>query len=181
MGARDPFVERLIAIGRAVGPQGIIDQSAWWRDADVLRDIGPALTALFAGEEITVVVGVEARGFVVGPLVASFLGVGFAEVRKNTHPNDAGEALLRRTMPPGYSGDAHVLTMRRHLVQPRDRALFVDEWITTGATATTVRDLIEDAGATWVGGAVVADQLESGRRRQLGVRSLLRAREIAEL
>ena len=168
------FIDRLRAVGRSVGPEGIADQGAWWRDATVLSGIGAALARLHEDSEVTVVVGVEARGFVVGPLVAVHLGVGFAEIRYDVHPDTVGEALLRRTTPPDFNNESKRMTLRRHLLRPADRVLFVDDWATTGATALTARDLVHDAEATWVGGAVIADQLDSGHRRDLNVRSLLR-------
>ena len=168
------FIDRLRAAGRSVGPEGIADQAAWWRDAGVLSGIGAAVARLHEGSAVTVVVGVEARGFVVGPLVAVHLGVGFAEIRYDVHPETVGEALLRRTTPPDFNNESKRMTLRRHLVRPSDRVLFVDDWAATGATALTARDLVRDAEATWVGGAVIADQLDSGHRRDLNIRSLLR-------
>ena len=168
------FIARLRAAGRSVGLDGRADQAAWWRDATVLSDIGAALARLHEGSEITVVVGVEARGFVVGPLVAVHLGVGFAEIRYDVHPEAVGEALLRRTTPPDFDNRSKRMTMRRHLVRPSDRVLFVDDWAATGATALTARELVHDAEATWVGGAVIADQLDASHRRNLNIRSLLR-------
>jgi adenine phosphoribosyltransferase len=140
-----------------------------------LRDIGAALAGLHREAAPTVVIGIESSGFVLGPLVAVALDVGFAEIRKDLHPEVAGERLLRRTTTPDYRGKSTTLTLRPNLITPSDRVLLVDDWIETGANATAARDIVSDAEATWVGVVVVVDALPSGTRRQLQVRSLARS------
>lgn len=72
---------RLLATFRWGGdqndPREYADRSGWWRDADVLSSIGPALSELFAHQRPTLVLGIESSGMLVGPLVALQLGVGF--------------------------------------------------------------------------------------------------------
>lgn len=58
------------------------DYTSWWRDPEILRGLGPGLAALFPDCSATVVMGTESRGSLIGPLVATHLGIGFAEVRK---------------------------------------------------------------------------------------------------
>jgi adenine phosphoribosyltransferase len=54
----------------------------------------------------------------------------------------------------------------------------VDDWVDTGAQATAVTRLIEDAGSSWVGVATIVDATTAAVRRDLGVRSLLSVREL---
>jgi adenine phosphoribosyltransferase len=158
---------------------GVSDPSAWWRDPSLLTEIPAALAELHSDADPTVVAGIEARGFVLGPLVAASLGIGFAEIRKDDHPAEVGEKrLLRRTTPPDYQKRSLTLTARPNLFIPRDRVLLVDDWIETGAQAIAVRDLVEDAEAEWVGVAVVVDAVSPEIRRRLNVRALLREREL---
>lgn len=163
---------------RFVGKTELSDPSAWWREPELLSELGPALAELFRDEQITSVVGIEARGFVLAPLVATHLRVPFVEIRKDTHQDDVGEQLLRRTTPPDYRDRSLALTVRRHAIRTTDSVLLVDDWIETGAQATAVRDLVADAEATWVGAAVIVDALPAGTRRDLGVRALLRERSL---
>jgi adenine phosphoribosyltransferase len=107
------------------------------------------------------------------------LGIGFAEIRKDLHPDDLGEKrLLRRTTPPDYQKRSLVLTARPSLFRPGDRVLLVDDWIETGAQAVAVRDLVADAEAEWVGAAVIVDAMPAELRRRLNVRALLRERQL---
>ncbi|MGI4895932.1 MAG: hypothetical protein ACRYF3_12545, partial [Janthinobacterium lividum] len=71
------------------------------------------------------------------------------------------------------------LGFRRDLLRSGDRVLFVDDWVATGGQVLTVRALVQDAGASWVGASVVVDALEDSRaRRSLNLTSLLRVREL---
>jgi len=110
------LAERLRESFRWVGADELSDPSAWWRDPEILPLLGPGLADLFRGEAVTAVAGIEARGFVLGPLVAQTLGVAFVEVRKNKHFDDVGEQLLRRTTPPDYKARSLALTVRRHAI-----------------------------------------------------------------
>ncbi|MFL6120095.1 phosphoribosyltransferase family protein [Actinophytocola sp.] len=155
------------------------DVTGWWRDPALLRDLGPALARLFADGRPTVVLGLESRGCLLGPLVALSLGVGFVEVRKNPRQAGDSDAWLRRTTPPDYRDRHLTLGFPRRLLSPADTVLVVDDWIDTGGQALGVHRLARDAGATWLGVATVVDALAGNEvRRRLDVRSLLHVRDL---
>ncbi|MFC9970087.1 hypothetical protein ACFVH6_04200 [Spirillospora sp. NPDC127200] len=56
--------------------------------------------------------------------------------------------------------------------------LFVDDWVETAATAQTARRLVEAGNAVWVGAVAIVDGTEGQERHELGLRSLLRDREL---
>lgn len=155
------------------------DYSAWWRDGDVLAGIGPALAGLFRDAQPTVVLGTESHGFLLGPLVASHLGIGFAGVRKGPERTSHDEVWLVRRTPPDYR-DRHLdLAVRRSVLRTGDRVLFVDEWAATGGQALACRQPVDGADARWLGAAVVVDALEnSADRRTLNLRGLRHVREL---
>ncbi|WP_328649099.1 phosphoribosyltransferase family protein [Amycolatopsis sp. NBC_00348] len=155
------------------------DVTGWWRRPELLGSLGPALAQLFADQQPTVVLGPESRGCLLGPLVALHFDVGFVEVHKDRVVSSDSDAWLRRTTPPDYR-DRHLsLGFRKHLVGGGDRVLFVDDWIETGGQAHGAHLLTQDAGATWLGAAIVVDALSSNQvRRHLNVRSLLHIREL---
>ena len=87
------------------------------------------------------VVGIEARGFILGAPVAYALGVGFVPVRKKGKlPGDVVRGVLRpgvRRRPPSRStADAFA---------PGDRVLVVDDVLATGGTAAATVDLVRRA------------------------------------
>ncbi len=168
--------QRLLQAYRHV--EGRYDPSMWWRDPTLLRDLVTSLAALHSDDPPSVVAGPESRGLLLGALVAQQLNVGFVEIRKDEHPEALGEALYRRTTPPDYRDLALTLTMRRHVVGPRDHVLLVDDWIETGAQVSAARSLVSDAGARWIGAAVIVDAVSANVRRSLNVRSVLRVQQL---
>ena len=153
------------------------DPAGWWRDAGVLRRLGPELAALHADADVTRVAGLQSRGMLLGALVAAELGVGMVEIRKD-RKGGRDETVLVRSTPFDYKWRDLRLSVLRTMVSPGDRVLLVDDWIETGAQAQAARSLIEDAGGSWVGASVIVDQLPAARRRELDVRGLVRAAEL---
>jgi adenine phosphoribosyltransferase len=119
----------------------------------------------FRHEAITKVVGVEARGFVLGTAVALELGAGFVAVRKpgSVHPGPKEE--LRS--PPDWRGHENVLRLQRHVISKDDAVLVVDDWAETGSAALTARRLIERCGARYLGLSLLVDQLAPDVRAAL--------------
>lgn len=72
------------------------DATGWWRDPEILRVLGPGLTALY-DERPTVVVGPQSRGVLLGVLAAVSLGVGFVELRKDPEQATDSDRWVRRT------------------------------------------------------------------------------------
>lgn len=100
-------------------------------------------------------------------------------MRKDPRPSADSDAWWETTTSPDYRDKHLSLGLRRTLLRSGDRALFVDDWIDTGAQAGACRALVDMSGATWIGAAVVVDGLESSSlRRALRVRSLLHIREL---
>jgi adenine phosphoribosyltransferase len=101
---------------------------------------------------VDVVVGMEARGFILAAPVALALGTGFVPVRK------AGK-LPRETLSQTYAleyGEA-TLEVQRDAFRPGDRILLVDDVLATGGTVAATRRLVEGCGAVPVGVAVLMD------------------------
>jgi len=161
------------------GESSYADPSGWWQDGSLLRDTAAALGGLHEGVTPTVVAGVEATGFILGTAVAMTLGLGFVEVRKDERrPLRSWENVLRVTTPPDYVQRDLVLQVNRARVSPGDRVLLVDEWLRTGAQATAARDLVEMAGASFVGVSVIVADTSADVRRSLNIRSLIRKHEL---
>ncbi len=144
---------------------GHADTWTMLRDAEGLRKISEALTELLRDEQIDVVIGIEARGFVLAPMVARQLGVGFSPVRKN----DAlfpGETSSRLTTTD-YRGRQQKLTIRSDHFLPGQRVALVDDWIETGSQAATVAELITETGASLVAIAVIIDETSAQLKESL--------------
>jgi adenine phosphoribosyltransferase len=147
----------------------VVDVPDYPRPGVVFKDITPvladpvafavvveALAAAGRGADgrplVDVVVGMEARGFILAAPVALALGTGFVPVRK------AGK-LPRETLSQTYAleyGEA-TLEVQRDAFRPGDRILLVDDVLATGGTVAATRRLVEGCGAVPVGVAVLMD------------------------
>ena len=147
-----------------------------------MSSLGPALADLYPEVHPTVILGPQSRGMLLGGLVAVSLGVGMVEVRKGEGPSADSDAWRQRTTPPDYRDRHLTLGFPKELVKAGDQVLFVDDWIDTGGQAQGAHGLVADAGATWLGAAVIVDALTDARlRRDLGVRALIQGRELDAL
>jgi adenine phosphoribosyltransferase len=140
-----------------------------WRfflDADLLRRVVGALSSPFQSERVTKVIGIEARGFLLGGAVALEIGAGFAPVRKGGLL--PGPKLAQRTSQVDYRGRFHDLHLQAIALGRRDRVLLVDDWIEVGSQAAAAKALVERARATFVGTSVIVNQLPAHRSGQFG-------------
>jgi adenine phosphoribosyltransferase len=125
----------------------------------------------FAGTPIDRVIGIEARGFILGAPLALALGAGFVPIRK------AGKlpwAVVREEYQLEYGSDK--LEIHRDALHPGERILVVDDVLATGGTAAAACRLCDVLGADVVGLAVLIEIAGlSGRDRLTGrrVESLL--------
>ena len=172
-----PDAAKDLALDRFRWVGGHADVWAVFRDARSLAAVVAALAEPLRGERVDAVCGVESRGFLLGAAVAVELGAGFLPVRKGTGMFP-GEKTFGQTSPD-YRGLRHTLRLQRGAINAGDRVLLVDDWVQTGAQAMTVRALIEDSGATWLGCSVLVDQLSPETRKELApVRAVLTADEL---
>lgn len=123
----------------------------------------------FSGR-VDAVVGIEARGFMLGAATAYALGVGFVPIRK------AGK-LPARTLATSYALEYGEATIEIHAdaFAPGTRVLVMDDVLATGGTAAAACDLVEELGGTVVAVDVV---VEVGA---LAGRKALRGRELASV
>ncbi len=148
----------------------VSDRSGWWRDPRILDRLGPALADLFRDDRPTVVVSPEVTGFMVGPLVARALGVGFVEAYRAGARRAIAEPMIWADVPADHRGDVQRLGVRERLIGPGDRALVVDDWAATGAQA---RGLYKLLGSRYLGTAVIVDECPPEVSAELTIRGLL--------
>lgn len=128
---RDEFVRRLRDGFRLADAFG--DAAGWWRDAELMSQLGGALAELCEGAEPEAILAPQSRGMLVGALVAQHLGIGLIELRKETDRLDDTDGWLVARTPPDHRDRNLELGIRRGLLAPGTRVLFVDDWIETGA------------------------------------------------
>lgn len=134
--------------------KGIVfrDITTLWKDGRLLRKSTEVLYEHFKGERVDAVMGIEARGFVVGAPLAERLGVGFIPLRK------LGK-LPGAKISESYELEYGTATLEIHTdaVKRGDRILIVDDLIATGGTALAAAKLVEVLRGKVVGFAFVVE------------------------
>jgi len=102
--------------------------------------------------DVDIVLGAEARGFIVGGAVANALGVGFAAARK---PGKLPFETLRQDYELEYGTDA--LEIHVDTITPGTRVLVHDDLLATGGTARAKVELVEKLGGNVVGVAFLIE------------------------
>ncbi|MBO1514805.1 adenine phosphoribosyltransferase [Metabacillus bambusae] len=96
--------------------------------------------------QIELIVGPEARGFIIGCPVAYSLGVGFAPVRKE---GKLPREVVRVEYGLEYGKD--VLTIHKDAIKPGQRVLITDDLLATGGTIEATIKLVEELGGVVAG------------------------------
>lgn len=114
---------------------------------------------------VDVVVGIEARGFILGAAVAYELGLGMVPVRK------AGK-LPGETILESYTLEYGTAQIEVHsdAFLPGQRVLVIDDVLATGGTAAATCQLVERAGAIVAGVDVILELEFLDGREKLGDR-----------
>ena len=144
-----------------------------WPQAGVqFRDITPLLqhpktfrvlidlfVQRYIDAKLDYIAGLDARGFIIGPVLAYELNVGFIPIRK------AGK-LPYKTESESYELEYGTATVEIHAdaCGPGDRVLLIDDLIATGGTMMAGKKLLERLGAVVVeGAAIIEDDPYAGR------------------
>jgi len=173
---QDINVEALKSLVRTVPDfpkPGILfyDITTLLRDKSGFAQLIDALAAHYIDQNIDLVLGIEARGFIFGPALAYRLNAGFVPVRK---PRKLPAPVARITYDLEYGTD----TLEIHLdaITPGQRVVLVDDLLATGGTMEATIKLVEQLGGEIVGLAFVVElDFLNGRKRfkDLDVFSLL--------
>jgi adenine phosphoribosyltransferase len=141
-----------------------------FKDITTLMDNGPAykyatdqIVEYAKEKQIDLVVGPEARGFIIGCPVAYSLGVGFAPVRKEGK-------LPRETIKVQYGLEygKDILTIHRDAIKPGQRVLITDDLLATGGTINATIQLVEELGGIVAGIAFLIELSYLDGREKLG-------------
>jgi adenine phosphoribosyltransferase len=139
-------------------------------DPALLREAIEAMAAPFAGQRVDKVVGIDARGFIFGALLADRLGAGFVPVRKKGK-------LPWRTRGLDYQLEYGSNGIEMHLdaLAPGERVVLADDLLATGGTAGAAMRLIEEAQAELLGTAFFIELAFLNGRARLAERAPVHA------
>jgi adenine phosphoribosyltransferase len=128
------------------------DVTTLLKNAQGFSEVVHALTKPYEDKRVDLVVGIEARGFILAPVVAYGLKAGFVPVRK---PGKLPAATHKVSYDLEYGSDS--LEIHQDAVSPGQRVLIVDDLIATGGTAKAVAGIVEKMGGAIVGIAFMVE------------------------
>jgi adenine phosphoribosyltransferase len=138
------------------------------QDPKALRVLVDLFVHRYIGYGLDLIAGIDARGFILGPIVAYELNLGFVPIRKKGK-------LPFTTVAESYELEYGSATVELHAdaCRPGDRVLLIDDLIATGGTMMAGKRLVERLGGVVVEGAAIVDLPELGGSRRLREAGLL--------
>lgn len=143
--------------------KGIIfkDITTLLSDAASYQRMIDLLSHRYIGKKIDKVVGVEARGFIIGAALAYKLGAGIVLVRK---PGKLPSETFKKTYDLEYGTDT--LEMHTDAIKKGERVLIADDLLATGGTMSAVVDMVDSMGGDLVECCFMAElEFLNGRTR----------------
>jgi len=114
------------------------DLTTAFKDGEAMQMMSDALYELFKDKGVTKVVGIEARGFIFGAVLAARLGAGFVPLRK---PGKLPAETIQKTYMKEYGTDT--IEIHRDAIEPTDVVVIHDDLLATGGTMLAALDLVQ--------------------------------------
>ncbi|MEO5349095.1 MAG: adenine phosphoribosyltransferase [Magnetococcus sp. YQC-3] len=127
-----------------------------------LRLVIDGLAQRYLQKDVDVVVGIEARGFIMGGALAYTLGKGFVPIRKKGK-------LPGETVSQEYALEYGTDTMEIHkdAIAPGQKVLIIDDLLATGGTAAAAAALVEKLGGKVIEMAFIVNLPDIGGEKRL--------------
>ncbi len=138
------------------------DVTTLLRDPDGFRITIDSLSDPYKDRGISLVVGIESRGFILGAAVADRIGAGFIPVRK---VGKLPSKTVKVSYDLEYGSDS--LEMHHDAIDAGQRVLIVDDLLATGGTARATVDLVKQVGGKLEGIAFLIELVGLGGRAKL--------------
>ena len=114
------------------------DVTTLFKNPDAMNEIANRLYDIYKDKGITKVVGIESRGFIMAPILASRLHVGFVPIRK---PGKLPAETIEQSYAKEYGTD--VIQMHKDAIEEGDVVLIHDDLLATGGTMKAACDLVK--------------------------------------
>ncbi|MBU8789523.1 adenine phosphoribosyltransferase [Oceanobacillus caeni] len=134
--------------------EGIVfkDITPLMNDGDAYKAAINDIVKYAKDKEVDIVVGPEARGFIIGCPVSYALGIGFAPVRKE---GKLPREVIKVDYGLEYGKD--ILTIHKDAIKPGQRVLITDDLLATGGTIEATIKLVEELGGIVAGCAFIIE------------------------
>ena len=144
--------------------EGVIfrDITTLMQDGDAYRKACDTLYERYRDKEVDKIVGIDARGFVFGAVLAYQLGVGFVPVRKK---GKLPWKTIEETYTLEYGEDT--VEIHQDAIQKGEKVVVVDDLIATGGTIGATVKLVEKLGADIIECAFIVELPDLNGREQI--------------
>ena len=140
------------------------DITTLFKDAEGLKKVIEVFYEKYKDKKIDIVAGIEARGFILGGILAEKLNCGFVPIRKK---GKLPYEKLQQEYSLEYGTDA--VEIHKDAIQRGEKVLLVDDLLATGGTALASAQLIEELGGEILEIAFIVDLPELNGRPKLEI------------
>ena len=114
------------------------DLTTAFKDPEALQIMTRAMVDLYRDKGVTKVVGIEARGFIGGAILATQLGAGFVPLRK---PGKLPAKVIQKSYTKEYGTDT--IEIHQDAITPNDVVVIHDDLLATGGTMLAAYELVK--------------------------------------
>ncbi len=114
------------------------DVTTLFKDPAALQELSDILYEMYKDKGITKVAGIESRGFIIGPILATRLNAGFVPIRK---PGKLPAETIEESYEKEYGKDT--VQMHKDAIGPDDIVLLHDDLLATGGTMQAACKLVQ--------------------------------------
>lgn len=123
-------------------------------DIKLFREIGKEFKRLFANEEITKILTIEASGIGIACIVAEFFDVPVVFAKKSKSKNIAGAVYTSKVESFTHNKVYDVIVSKKFLTK-EDKVLLIDDFLANGNALKGLIEIIKSAGAELIGAGIV--------------------------
>jgi adenine phosphoribosyltransferase len=142
---------------------GFKDITPLLADRHTLKQAIAGLAEWVSTKDADLVLGAEARGFILGPAIAAAADCGFVPARR---PGKLPPTTISATYALEYGSNS--LELHPDLIQPGARLVIHDDVLATGGTVEAICGLVEQLGGVVIGACFIIELTFLGGRERLG-------------
>ena len=155
--------QRILRDGK-IRPGGILKVDGFLNhqiDPALMYEMAMELKRLFAGENISKILTIEASGIAIAALAGYVFGCPLVFAKKSKSRNISDDVYSVEVESFTHGGSNTVVVSREYLCED-DRVLIVDDFLATGNALVGLIDLVEQSGATFVGAGIAIEKVFQG-------------------
>ena len=172
--------QRILSDGKVL-PGGILKVDGFLNhqiDPALLYEMALELKRLYAGEEVTKVLTIEASGIAIAAMTGYVFGCPLVFAKKSKSKNISND-LYSLEVESFTHGNTNTVVVSKEYLKKEDRVLIIDDFLATGAALVGLKKLVEMSGATLVGAGIAIEKVFQGggdllRSQGLRIESLAR-------